>query len=629
MHFSEYDGRVAWCPLAPREVRYPAALTIGFRSGKLVNVLLHRARRQSNYPTYNNYCEAQPFRTQYINHVTYVNNVTNVYNNGSPSFNRYYNSAEFYASNRNTYLQNNHFVPYNARTAAGVTSVTTAGFGRRTAYDLVARANGAGVFSNGRMVAAPGRGNMPVAGPVGVRPTRESLTPTHTFLASAQPSARAMARPVFQAPLPSSVARRAAPLTPSGQIIRQAPNGQITRTGRDNTNPPQTGSRESGRVGSFGNNSAGNSGRELPPSLSTGRGSNGGATNSGNNRTATGNPNGTASENSGNIPSRTYRGDVNTGRAGLGSPATNGTTNSANENGSARPGRAWNSGRTDAGTNSAADAARRARGNVGLPSARNSQGTPSGSGTVERNSSFGNTRGDGSGTQDGSYRRTGGNDRSYRPGVGDSGSTGTTGTGSSSGATGRTGTSGAGDTRWSADRGRGRGEDARASSPTSRPGGDTSPRSYTPRTYGDNPPRANGDSAPRGYVPRTSGESSSRTYSPPQRNDSDTRARGYSSRDGSGNSSSSNVPSTRGGNEGIPRTYSPPPRPTTPEPPRQSSGSGNSSSTRSPMPPPRQRDPEPSNRPASSGRERSGGSDSGSSDKDKGGSDRSRGARGH
>jgi len=33
VHFSEYDDRVAWCPLAPSEVRYPASFGLGFRRG--------------------------------------------------------------------------------------------------------------------------------------------------------------------------------------------------------------------------------------------------------------------------------------------------------------------------------------------------------------------------------------------------------------------------------------------------------------------------------------------------------------------------------------------------------------------------------------------------------------------
>lgn len=625
VHFSEYDDRVAWCALAPREVRYPSSLSIGFRSGNW-STFFSIGQAAVYYPTYNHYCEARPFRTGYVNHVTYVNNVTNVtnvYNNGSPSFNRYYNSAEFYASNRNTYLQRSQFIPYNARTAAGVTSVATSGFGRRTAYDIVPRANGATVFTSGRTVAAPARGSMPVAGPVAARPTRESLTPTHAFIANPQPAPRAIARPVYQAPLPAIIARRAAPITPSGQVIRQDPVRQMTRTSREGVNVPGTNNREVGRPTISSGNASDSIGRPLPPSFSTGRGNSAGTGSGTYNRNGSGSTNGTVNDGSTGGFNRNPRAGVNAGRIGSGSTnpsSANGSTTS--DTGNPRIFRSGESGRTDMGVNSAAEAARRARGTLGLPPNRTSSGSGNSGNNTGNPGSFGIPRSPASGMQDGSARRSGSDTQTYRPNSGSTGSPNTTGTGSNSGSTGRTGNSG-GDTRWSTERGRGRGEDTRTYTPQTRTGGDTSPRTYTPptQTEGDTrsrtyspptrtggyysprtyspPARTGGETAPRTYTPptRTGGDASPRTYSPPVRSDSGSNPGGYTPRTGSGYS-----PGTRGSSEGTSH-YSPPPT--------------------------RSREAEPSSRPSSTGRDRSSGSDSSDkTDKDKGGSGRgSRGAR--
>ena len=554
VHFSEYNDRVAWCALAPREVHYPAALSIGFRSGNW-SAFFSIGQAAVYYPTYNNYCEARPFRTGYVNHVTYVNNVTNVYNNGSPSFNRYYNSAEFYASNHNTYLQRSQFVPYNARNAAGVTAVATAGFGRRTAYDIVPRANGATVFTSGRSVAAPAQGSMPVAGPAAVRPTRESLTPTHAFVTTAPPT-RAASRAVFQAPLPATIARRAAPVTPSGQVIRQAAVGQGTRTGVSSNSSPTTG-------------------RALPPSLSTGNGN--GTTNGAYNRPTGGSTNGTATGNGTGSFNRNPQTGVNTGRAGTGSASSSGANGSTtNSSGNPRISRTGDSGRTDTSANSAAEAARRARGSVGLSTSRTSSGNGNSGSNTGNTGSANNPRNTASGTQDGSARRSGSDTRTYRPNSGSTGNPNTTGSGSGSSATGRTGNSGSGDARWAAERARGRGEDTRTSAPPTRTGSDTAPRT-------------GGDSSPRTYSPptRTGGDTNPRTYSPPPRSDSGSNPP---------RTTGGSAPVTRGNNDSGSHSSPPPTRSRDTEP------------SSHPSSPPRER---------SSGGDKSDKSDK--SDKDKGG----------
>ncbi len=406
VHFSEYQDRVAWVALAPREVHYPAALSIGFRSGNW-SAFFSIGQAAVYYPTYNNYCEARPFRTGYVNHVTYVNNitnVTNVYNTSSPSFNRYYNSAEFYGANHNTYLQNNRFVPYNARAGAGVSVVATSGFGRRTAYQVIPRAESASFFTNGRTVTAPTGRAMPVAGPIAARPTRESLTPTHAFIVTAQPPSRAGSRAIFQAPLPATIARRAAPITPSGQMMRQNPVNPTAQTGR--LLPPSVstgrGNTQNGSVSSQNNGS-----RVSPRELGNGT------------RTSTGNATGSANTGVTNPRTGTLPRDP-----GNTSSYTRGQRSSG-----------------DSSVSSAAEEARRARGSLGLPSTRTGTGNGTASsgnrGSVSGNSGNGNTGSFGSPRSNGSdaqnnrtYRDANGNTRTNRPNTDSSGTTSTPRSGS-------------------------------------------------------------------------------------------------------------------------------------------------------------------------------------------------------
>ena len=82
--FYSSGGSVAWCPLAPREVHYPAALSIGFSGGNW-SAFFSIGGAAVYYPgaTAGVY-EARPWRSAYVNRTVIVNktvNITNVTNN--------------------------------------------------------------------------------------------------------------------------------------------------------------------------------------------------------------------------------------------------------------------------------------------------------------------------------------------------------------------------------------------------------------------------------------------------------------------------------------------------------------------------------------------------------------------
>ncbi len=185
VHFTESNGAVAWCPLAPSEVRYPATIGLGFRGG---NWALYFSIGQAAcyYPGGPNYCVARPFNTVVINKVTYVNNVT-VINNGA-------RGGVGFTANNNRYLTARNFVPVNAR-VAGVTSVVQSGFGGRGSYQTVS--SGAALFTNGRTISAPPVGSAPAAGPSAIRPTVNALVPGRTFVRAAAETPNVARRPIF------------------------------------------------------------------------------------------------------------------------------------------------------------------------------------------------------------------------------------------------------------------------------------------------------------------------------------------------------------------------------------------------------------------------------------------------
>ncbi len=230
VHFSEYDGQVAWVPLAPREVVYPSRLSIGFRSGNW-SLFYSIGQCAVYYPTYNNVCEARPWNTRYVNRVT---SVTNVYNNTTVINNVTRSGGDGYVFNRNTYLRNARFTPINSRGVSGVTVASASAFGGQGAYRALP-SGATDIFTRGRAIAAPALGSAPVAGPIAVRPTFASLTPSRSFARAVTPAPTSLSRPVFRAPVARSIERASAPVLPSGSAAAQLnarPSLSIGQTGR-------------------------------------------------------------------------------------------------------------------------------------------------------------------------------------------------------------------------------------------------------------------------------------------------------------------------------------------------------------------------------------------------------------
>ena len=241
VHFSEYEGAVAWAPLCPTEVRYPPAVRLGFRGGGW-SLSFSIGGAAVYYPHNDSYCTARPFDNVVVNRVTYVTNVTNVYNINSTNINR----TDFRPTgpSRNVYLTDTRFIPFNARNAAGVTTASMAAFGGRGEYRAEPRASTA-FFVRGRAIGAPAAGFAPVGGPISARPTAAAFTPSRTFLSDARPDAPILRRPLFRTALPAPVARFA-PTSPRYQASEARP-GAVTGRPFESRPVPVTGS---GPIGS-------------------------------------------------------------------------------------------------------------------------------------------------------------------------------------------------------------------------------------------------------------------------------------------------------------------------------------------------------------------------------------------
>ena len=157
--FHQVNGGIAWVPLAPNEVRYPSALTVGFRSGNWSTVF-SIGGAAVYYPGSGNYCEARPWATSYVNSSPFNRSITNV-------------------SINNTYLSESSFVPSNARFGGG-TFASGQEFGGRGAYQPI-RANQVSMIANGRAIGAPPAGGRPGIGPIGIKPSRLSFSPDRSF----------------------------------------------------------------------------------------------------------------------------------------------------------------------------------------------------------------------------------------------------------------------------------------------------------------------------------------------------------------------------------------------------------------------------------------------------------------
>ena len=210
--FYQNEGQVAWCPLAPREVRYPSTITLGFHSGNW-STYFSVGGAAVYYPGERNVCYARPWAPTYLNHGTYITHVTNVTN---------VTNITNVTVNRNTYITHDRFVASNAR-YGGAVSVSTLGFGGNHGERYHAVERNDTFISHARVVGAP-VGGRPLAGPPAWHPTTASFSPTRTFHQGGGMVPRPiLEREVYRA-APPAVVSYTAPAQP-GQHFRNPTTG--------------------------------------------------------------------------------------------------------------------------------------------------------------------------------------------------------------------------------------------------------------------------------------------------------------------------------------------------------------------------------------------------------------------
>jgi hypothetical protein len=211
VHFSSYNGQVAWCALAPSEVHYAA---VGINLGGGVSLGFSIGSVGCYYPANNAYCVPRTFNNIQVNRVTTVTNITTI--------NNYYGA---------TTATSTHFVPRNA-SASGASFVSADGFGHGGAPQLLAR-NQTAAFSQGQSMVP--QGNRVLSGPPGVQVSHESFTPTHSFTSSAPP-ATVLNRPLLRPNLPPTIANISAPTRT--QFVTPHPSQLITPSPRQSFSQP-------------------------------------------------------------------------------------------------------------------------------------------------------------------------------------------------------------------------------------------------------------------------------------------------------------------------------------------------------------------------------------------------------
>ncbi len=220
-------GEVAWCPLAPAEVRYPAAINFGFRGGNWA-FFFSIGGACAYYPAGVGIFVGHPWHPGFVNRAVFVNNVTVI-------------------NNHNTFLAHGGYVPVNARLAAGATAVGVEGFGGHGIYRALPRGETT-IFTHGSAVGAPTTGR-PVVGPPSVHPTPLAFSPSRTFVSNAHPDPTALSRPVFRMPVRSGIAQTNRPTIGAGTVPRA--EGQTGRTPTFSRQP--SGGDNAGRFPGSGN----------------------------------------------------------------------------------------------------------------------------------------------------------------------------------------------------------------------------------------------------------------------------------------------------------------------------------------------------------------------------------------
>jgi hypothetical protein len=192
--FSVYAGQIAWAPLCPWEVRYPAFFSLGFANRNWA-FSFSIGCAGVYFPVGERFCEGRPFDNVFVNQFAF--------NHGD-----HFRSGDHVADilNHNAFLTDHHFTPFNASHAAGTSVASAEAFGGRGRYHPVARADAA-LFTHGQAPSAPAVGRAPVSGPPSVRPTHLAMTPTRSFTSEVHPMQTALQRSIYHASLPTAVRR--------------------------------------------------------------------------------------------------------------------------------------------------------------------------------------------------------------------------------------------------------------------------------------------------------------------------------------------------------------------------------------------------------------------------------------
>ena len=211
--FYQTGGDIAWCPLAPTEVVYPASISIGFRSGNW-SLFFGIGGAAMYYPNSAGICNPSPWNSGYINRAAVVVNFG--------SINNYYGGHGGGAGwNHNSFVPGAGFVPYNARRAAGASIAQVAAFGGRGEYRALP-AGAASSFRGGHFVGAPAKGGRPMAGPPAARPTVMSASVSRSFHAAPPAAHAALTRAIYH---PAASAAGAAGVRHS--LAQRPPAAQI------------------------------------------------------------------------------------------------------------------------------------------------------------------------------------------------------------------------------------------------------------------------------------------------------------------------------------------------------------------------------------------------------------------
>ncbi len=211
VNYCQSGDSVAWCPLAPEEVRYPPAVSIGFSRGDW-SLFFSIGAAATYYPTNDGYCAPRPWRTDFVNNYAYGRSVRNVY---VTNVNNYYGGFGQGGFNHNSLFSNQRFVPRNAQFAAGASLVAVASFGGRGSYRALPR-DPRSIYAHARYIGAPAGSFAPVAGPPAARRTQIAMTPNRILRPTSPVSHADLVRPVHRVSggAPQMVAR---------QIVSQAP----------------------------------------------------------------------------------------------------------------------------------------------------------------------------------------------------------------------------------------------------------------------------------------------------------------------------------------------------------------------------------------------------------------------